>query len=509
MAVKKTSQETSDKKQVEEKPVKKVVKKTVKKAATVKKVAEKVEKIEKAPKKATKAVAKKVIQKKTEEKPVKSTSVKASASVKTTADKPADDKAVKPASVKDSVEAKEKIVTTSSKIEVAEAPAEKAVSPKFVGKPFDKAQGKPTTMEELLSQTGYALSVPKPGAVLKGIVTDVTKKMILVDIGAKTEGMVLDREFEAARDYIADLKPGDEVSVFVVSPENDRGQILLSLKRALVDRKWEQFVEFMSMAETVEVKGLEVNKGGMIVLSEGIRGFVPSSQFGKSFLGRMDLLIDKNFKVKVIEVDKEKNRLIFSERLVSEADEIAKKTEALKFVKAGDDFEGVVSGIMPFGVFVGVEVPFKESQDTSNKKPEMGKVEGLVHISEISWEKVNDPNDYFKLGDRVKVKVMGIDESAGKLNLSVKQLSGDPWKTVESKYPIGAKVMGKVSRTAPFGVFVTLEPGVDGLIHISKIPSGSDPQVDSEIEIFVENIDVDQRRMSLGMVLTEVPVGYK
>jgi small subunit ribosomal protein S1 len=366
-----------------------------------------------------------------------------------------------------------------------------------------KVVGKPTTMEELLTATGYTLSVPKPGAVLTGMVTEVTKKMILVDIGAKTEGMVLDREFEAAREYISDLKQGDEVSVYVVSPENERGQILLSLKRALVDRKWEQFAEYLQTAEAVDVKGLEVNKGGMIVVSEGIRGFVPSSQFGKTYLGRMDLLLDQDFKVKVIEVDKEKNRLIFSERLVSEAEEIAKKTEALKYVTSGDVYEGVISGIMPFGVFVGVEVPFKGEDDG------VGKVEGLVHISEISWEKVNDPNDYFKLGDRVKVKVLGIDESAGKLNLSVKQMSDDPWHTVASKYPVGAKVHGKVSRTAPFGAFVTLEPGIDGLIHISKIPSGSDPKVGGDIEVFVEHVDPDQRRMSLGLVLTEVPVGYK
>lgn len=388
--------------------------------------------------------------------------------------------------------------TVSDELEV------KKVAKKTVKKTeTKKVVGKPTSMEELLTATGYTLSVPKPGAVLSGMVTEVTKKMILVDIGAKTEGMVVDREFEAAKDYIVDLKQGDEVSVFVVSPENERGQILLSLKRALVDRKWEQFAEYMQTSEAVEVRGLEVNKGGMIVVSEGIRGFVPSSQFGKTYLGRMDLLIDKDFKVKVIEVDKEKNRLIFSERLVSEAEEIAKKTEALKHVTAGDVYEGVVSGIMPFGVFVGVEVPFK-GDDAG-----VGKVEGLVHISEISWEKVNDPNDYFKLGDRVKVKVLGIDEAAGKLNLSVKQMSDDPWHTVATKYPVGAKVTGKVSRTAPFGAFVTLEPGIDGLIHISKIPSGNEPKVGSEIEIFVEHVDPEQRRMSLGLVLTEVPVGYK
>jgi len=362
----------------------------------------------------------------------------------------------------------------------------------------------PQTMDELLKETGYELKAPQPGEVLGGIVTDISKKMVLIDIGAKTEGMVVDREYEAAKDFISDLSVGDDVNVFVLSPENERGQILLSLKRALIDRRWEQFSEYMETTESVEVKGLEVNKGGMIVMADGLRGFVPSSQFGKEYLGRMERLLNQAFKVKVIEVNKEKNRLIFSERHVSEAEAIAKKSVALQFVKTGDSYEGVVSGIMPFGVFVGVEVPIGEG-----KEKEVGKVEGLVHISEISWEKVNDPNDYFKLGDKVKVKVLGIDEDAGKLNLSVKQLSGDPWSLVPTKYPQGAKVKGRVTRSAPFGVFVTLEPGVDGLIHISKIPAGEEPKVDDIIEIFVESVDVDQRRMSLGMVLTEVPVGYK
>ncbi len=368
-----------------------------------------------------------------------------------------------------------------------------------------KKEGKaPATMDELLEMTGYELQAPKPGQVLEGIVTDISKKMVLVDIGAKTEGMVVDKEYQAAEDFIRELEVGDEVSVYVLTPENERGQILLSLSRALVDRKWKQFEEYLETGEIVTVKGLEVNKGGMIVMAEGIRGFVPSSQFGSDYLGRMEQLLDNNFKVKVIEVDKEKNRLIFSERHVSEADAIAKKAQALQFVKEGETYEGVVSGIMPFGVFVGVEVPLGDK-----KSDGVGKVEGLVHISEISWEKVNDPNDYFKLGDSVTVKVLGIDEEAGKLNLSVKQLQDDPWSTIEDKYPIGAKVTGEVTRSAPFGVFVTLEPGVDGLIHISKIPSGNEPKVGEEIQVFVESVDPEQRRMSLGIVLTEVPMGYK
>jgi len=377
----------------------------------------------------------------------------------------------------------------------------KSTKKEAVEKPAKETKS-PQTMEELLEVTGYELKAPQPGEVLKGLVTDISKKMVLIDIGAKTEGMVVDREYDAAKDLIEGLSQGDEVSAYVLSPENERGQILLSLKRALIDRRWEQFAEFLETGEVVKVKGLEVNKGGMIVMADGLRGFVPSSQFGKDYLGQMEKLLGETFPVKVIEVNKEKNRLIFSERHVSEAEAIAKKSEALQFVKEGEVYQGVVSGIMPFGVFVGVEIPLKDEE-------EVGKVEGLVHISEISWEKVNDPNDYFKLGDKVTVKVLGIDENAGKLNLSVKQLSDDPWSVVEQKYPQGAKVKGKVTRIAPFGVFVTLEPGVDGLIHISKVPAGEEPRVNEEIEVFVESVNVDQRRMSLGMVLTEVPVGYK
>lgn len=411
-----------------------------------------------------------------------------------------------------------------------------------VGKAQDK-QGKPQTMEELLAATGYELKAPKRGEAISGVITDISKKMVLVDIGGKTEGMVVDKEYEAARDLVTEMSIGNTITVYVVSPENDRGQILLSLKRAAMERKWEQFDEYLKTGETVTVKGLEVNRGGLIVQADNMRGFVPSSQFSKDYLGRMDRLLNKSFKVKVIEVDREKNRLIFSERHVSEADAMAQKAAALKQVKEKDVYEGVVSGIMPFGVFVTVEVPLQKSGDKtqgdpstarrstsarraqddkaglksvpalSNKPGEakvaVGQVEGLVHISEISWEKVDDPNRYFRVGDRVKVLVLGVNEDSGKLNLSVKRLTPDPWSDIDKRYGVGSKVAGKVTRVAPFGVFVTLEPGVDGLIHISKIPAGGEPKVGSEIDVFVESVEPTQRRMSLGMVLTEVPVGYK
>ncbi len=383
-----------------------------------------------------------------------------------------------------------------------EIPASKEVKPRAEKPTTKKVSIGATSMEELLKNTGYALSAPKRGDVIKGLVTDVSRRMVLVDIGAKTEGIVLDKEIDAAGDLVATLKIGDEIEVFVKNPENDQGQILLSLRQAAEDKRWEKFAELMETKKPIEVKGLEVNKGGLIVVIDGVRGFVPSSQFSQEYLGRMDRLIEKGFKVAVIEVDREQNRLIFSEKIVSEADGIAKKGEALKKVKIGDIIDGVVSGIMPFGVFVTTSIDIDE-------ETEAGKLEGLIHISEISWEKVEDPNVHYKVGDRVKVQVIGIEEDTGKLNLSIKRLLSDPWSNIDKKYAEGTQHEGEVVRIAAFGTFLNFEPGIDGLIHISKMPAGKEFKLGEKVNVYVEMLDVEHRRMSLGVVLTELPVGYK
>ncbi len=357
-------------------------------------------------------------------------------------------------------------------------------------------------MDKLMAKAGATLVTPKRGQQLEGTVSFVSKKMVLVDIGAKTEGVVTDAEAKEAVDIIETLKVGDKISVFVKHPENDQGQILLSLRKAVEEGRWSVFKKWMDEDKEVDVTGLEVNKGGMVVKSGEIRGFVPASQFGEKFLGNMEELVGKTFKVKVIEVDKAQNRLIFSEKLVSDAEGLAKKDEALADVLAGTKLVGTVSGIMPFGVFVTVNVPVKG-------KNEVAKVEGLVHISEISWEKVEDPNTMFKVGQEVEVMVIGIEKEAGKLNLSIKQLSGDPWKEIETKYAVGTKHEGKVVRIAPYGVFVNFERGIDGLIHVSKQPQGKEFKVGESVDVYVEMLDAKSRRMSLGVVLTEVPVEYR
>lgn len=398
--------------------------------------------------------------------------------------------------------------TKTAEVQIEEVKEEKVAKKAAKSAPKEtkpKETKAPTTMEELLASSGTQLRVPKVGDVLEGVITEVTKKAVLVDIAGKTEGVVVDKEFDSASDYIRSLKQGDTISVYVTSTENDRGQILLSLRRAAMNQRWDQFSRAMQTGETVTVRGLELNKGGMIVGTDGIRGFIPTSQFSKQYIGKLDSLLNRPIKTKVIEVDKEKNRLIFSERHVSEADLIAQKSAALSKIEIGSTYDGTVSGVMPFGVFVSLSV---EIVGEGGKKEE-GKVEGLVHISEVSWEKVEDLTKMYKVNDTVKVKVLTIDQATGKLNLSIKQLSADPWSTVAEKYPENSVVSGVVSRVAPFGVFVTIEPGIDGLIHISKVPAGEEPKVGDKVQVSVEKVEPEARRMSLSIVLSEVPMGYK
>lgn len=408
-------------------------------------------------------------------------------------------------------EKKQKKVKEEVKKEKKESKQAKKKSKKTESKSKTKTSKKkkttnktPQTMEELLEKTDYKLKVLNKGEEEVGTVTDITESAVLVDIGAKTEGLVTDKEYKKAEEFISKLEVGDEVTAEVISPENEKGQILLSLQRAADAHKWNLLEQYQDTGKVIEVRGLRVNKGGLIARKFGIRGFIPASQFGRQYLGKIDDLQNEKVKVKIIEVDRSKNRLIFSEKAVSEADVIEKQEEALKEVEIGEVYEGVVSGVKPFGVFVRVIID--ENGDTDDENLFL---EGLVHISEISWERVENVKSRFNVGDRVKVKVIALEEDSAKLNLSIKRLKPDPWEEIEKNYPEDKKVKGKITRLVAFGAFVELEPGIEGLIHISKIPADYDMEVGDKVEVYIESIDKEKRRMSLGLVLTEKPVGYK
>jgi len=384
-----------------------------------------------------------------------------------------------------------------------------SIKKKSTKKPLKKASSsfskKPQTMDQLLKQTGYNFHGFKKGDVVEGIITEKTKRTVWVDIGSKTEGIILDKEIRAAKEFISQLKIGDKLKVTIFQPENESGQPLLSFRKILNDFVWAELEEALKTGSPVKARGKEANRGGLVVEVKGLPGFIPSSCFSAKLTDKIDELINKTVEAKLIEIDRKKNRLILSEKAVSESGLIKEREELLDRVKVGDEFDGEVTGTMSFGLFVKVKIK------DGKKKDEKGSLslEGLVHISEISWEKVEDPSKFYKQRDKVKVKVLAIDKKTGKLNLSIKQLKNDPWENIEKSYPLESKIKGEVIRLAPFGVFVNLDKGIEGLIHISKVPAEKSLKVGDKVDCFIESIDKEARKMSLGLVLKAKPVGYK
>jgi small subunit ribosomal protein S1 len=371
-------------------------------------------------------------------------------------------------------------------------------------------------MDELLNATGYKLKGFKRGEKISGKVVEVTGKTVYIDIGGKAEAIVSEQEYDLARDYFRALKPGDQVEGIVLVSENDSGQVILSLRKAAIDTRWTALEQAMAEEKPLQVKVREVTKGGLLVDIDGVYGFVPSSQLGRDLESNLSAAVGKSMNARVIEVDRAQNRLVLSEKAVSEAGEIEEKRKALAAVKIGGEYEATVVGVVPFGVFA--ELIITGNTSRAGKSGKAGKdktgeepvrLEGLIHISELSWEKIDDVNKVIKVGDKVKVQVIGIDEENGKLALSVKRLTEDPWSIVEKKYKVDSKHSGTVAKVAPYGILVKLEKGIEGLIHASKMPGDKGFTDGDKVEVFVESVDLEKRRLSLGVVLTEKPVGYK
>lgn len=347
----------------------------------------------------------------------------------------------------------------------------------------------PMTMEELLQSEGVAVAGLKKGQEVKGKITTIKSKSIFIDIGGKTDAMVMGKEFEFVKDYVADLKVGDEIEVQVKQPENDKGQILVSIRGAASGYGWNYFSDKEKSGGEVTVFGKELNRGGIVVVAPfGFYGFIPGSQIGSKYDMDPEKMLGKKVKTKVLEVDQAKNRLVFSERLVSEPNKVGEESEAIESLKLGDVFEASVVRVEPFGIFVKVEKSF-------DGKPL--KLEGLVHISEISWEKVNDVTGMFKAKDKINVKL--VNKSEGRLQFSLKRLKNDPWEEIEAKYPKDKEFDGEVIKIANFGALVRLEAGIEGLIHISKL-SGLVLKEGEKVQVYIESIDVAKRKISLGVV---------
>lgn len=367
------------------------------------------------------------------------------------------------------------------------------------GKTTENAKGG-LTMADLLKKHNSSIKNLSTGNRIKATVLQKLSKSLILDINGKAEGVVTDKAYAEAREYISKLKVGDTVTVIVLVPEMRDGSTLLSLRDAVSESAWKEIEDAYKNKTDLAVFAKNVSSSGVSVDVNGIVGFVPVSQLSKEFTKDSDSMVGKYFKVKVIEIDRQKNKLVLSEREVTEAKDIAEAKKALSKVKDGDTLEGVVTTIANFGVFVKVKI----SQPSQAEKTE---VEGLVHISEMSWGKVAHPSDLVKLGDKVTVVVLGVKDN--KLALSIKNATKDPWKDADKKHKVEDRFTGKVTKVTDFGVFVELEPGIEGLVHITKIAPGVKFSVGDEVKCYIEEIDTKSKKIALGLVLTSIPVGYK
>lgn len=357
-----------------------------------------------------------------------------------------------------------------------------------------KLMAKATTMDELLAREDDGVKQIVQGDSVIGTVLSIRKHEVLVDLGAQGVGLVPRREVG----FYRSLNLGDEVNASVVDTEIENGYSLLSLRKAAKDRGWDEIVTKMESGEILEVSPYDANRGGLLVEYDGVRGFLPVSQLsaehyprvGSSdkdeILQRLNSLIGQKLTVRVLDCDRKANKLIFSEKEAIK-DGLAERFEKLTI---GDTVKGVVTGVVDFGVFVNVDG-----------------IEGLVHISEISWERVNNPSDYVKVGDNIEAKIIAIDKD--RLSLSIKQLSEDPWMKEVDQFKTGDKVEGTITRITPFGAFVQISPAVEALVHVSEL--GGDDNVDPEKvftlnerkEFVVLDLDKDNRKISLKLPNTK------
>ena len=351
-------------------------------------------------------------------------------------------------------------------------------------------------IDKYLEDSANQIKTFSRGDIVEGEVVDVRDGFLVVDIGFKSEGIVAGKELKSELIDWRDLKVGDKVMVYVVKPEDEDGQLVLSIRRTQQATAWLNLEKAKEENKIVESVVVESNNGGLIVeIGKDIRGFIPTSQLdasrvyssgvrqvGKDISSKvqkkLSSLIGEKISTRIIELDREKNRIILSEKMVTQARDLEQREKTLNKVKEGDILEGIVSGITPFGVFVNAEG-----------------LEGLVHLSELSWDKVEDIGSLYSVGSKVEVMVIGVSDGGKRVAYSIKRLQKDPWAEAISKYKVGDIVKGEVQKVVPYGAFVRIDNGLNGLIHISEL---SDKLVKDPADIVKEGETIKVKILSIS-----------
>jgi ribosomal protein S1 len=354
------------------------------------------------------------------------------------------------------------------------------------------------TMEDYLHLEEEAFKTPSPGDIVDGVVVRVDPDEVLVDIGSKAEGVISSKELGFRGDAGTELEPGDQIKVYVLQPENEEGNVVLSLRRARAETTWLTAAEKQETGDVMEAEVREQNKGGLIVNVLGLRGFLPSSQVARSFAGNLDQLVSQRIPVKILEVNRKRNRLIVSQKAAEDEDRARRREDLFARLQVGDEVGGTVSGLTSYGAFV-----------------DIGGADGLIHISELSWDRVTRVTDVLQPGDDVKVKVIKLDTDQNRISLSLRQLQQDPWERLLQTIPVGSIVEGTVTKTKKYGAFLQVIPGIEGLLHISELSwdhvdkTEDVVKVGDKVQVKVIGIDPARRRVSLSLKqLSGAPVGY-
>jgi len=339
--------------------------------------------------------------------------------------------------------------------------------------------------EEIAEAYDKTLSNVNVGEVVEGTVTGITKREVLVNIGYKSEGVIPVSEFR----YNPDLKVGDKIEVYVESAEDKGGQLVLSHKKARQLKSWDRVNEALEKDEIIKGYIKCRTKGGMIVDVFGIEAFLPGSQIDVKPIRDYDIYVDKTMEFKVVKINQEFRNVVVSHKALIEAELEAQKKEIMSKLEKGQILEGTVKNITSYGVFI-----------------DLGGVDGLIHITDLSWGRVNHPEEIVQLDQKLNVVILDFDDAKKRIALGLKQLSAHPWDALDANLKVGDKVKGRVVVMADYGAFVEIAPGVEGLIHVSEMSWSQHlrsaqefMKVGDEVEAVVLTLDRDERKMSLGL----------
>src|SRR5580692_6956171 len=340
------------------------------------------------------------------------------------------------------------------------------------------------TMEEALKQGSRGAKLVTQGEIVKGIIIEVRPKEVLVDIGYKSEGMVPANEFLEPDA----MKLGSEIDVLIEKLENKEGTVVLSHEKAEFKKNWERILSICNEGGRVMGKVKSVVKGGLIV-NVGVEAFLPSSQIDMTTPKNLQQFVGNSYEFKVVKINQERQNIVLSRRELIEAERNDKRSKLLSEMVPGDIRKGTVKNITDFGAFI-----------------DLNGLDGLLHITDMSWGRLNHPSEVLKVGQEIDVVVLDVNKEKERVSLGLKQKMANPWDNIETKYPVGAKVKGKVVSLVPYGAFVQIEPGVEGLIHVTELSwtkrvakPGDVLKQDQEIEAVVLGINREEQKISLGV----------